>query len=276
MWILLLAACSVGPPAHDGVLTGDDPDRPAPVLLPDGDGPWPLVLLLGGYDYFSADLDDWIGVSQRVDQGFALVMPDGTVDAWGSPFWNATDTCCDYGETGIDDAGYLASLIAEAEATLPIDPDRTIVVGHSNGAFMGFGLACLPDGPIEALVSLAGSSFLDASLCEATRPISILQVHGDLDDVMPIGGDDEAPGARTVLDRWATRADCDVDAWGTDGDALDLLDDQAGADTSVSTYAGGCASGDDLRLWTLHGADHYPALSAEFTDRALRWAGAMP
>ncbi len=242
--------------------------RPAEALLPAAaDEPAPIVLLLGGYDYFSRDLDDWIRLSGLVDSyGFALVLADGTVDRWGSPFWNATDTCCDYAGTEIDDVAWLEGLIEELGARPDVDGDRVYVIGHSNGAFMGYRLACEPDSPVDALVSIAGSGWLNPQDCKATHPISLLQVHGTLDDVMPIGGDADAPGALTMLSRWVDRAGCS----GFDNDGV--LDMVGGPEDETHVRsAGACPDGLDVRLWAMFGTDHYPDFHKAFPVSAIQW-----
>ena len=54
------------------------------------------------------------------------------IDSEGWPFWNATDTCCDYDGSGVDDAGYLTRLLDEALERVAIDPARVVFMGHSN------------------------------------------------------------------------------------------------------------------------------------------------
>src|SRR5262249_57996546 len=75
-------------------------------------------------------------------RGFLYAYPDGTVDALGLRFWNATDACCDTGNTMVDDSGYLSGLIVQIEARYTVDPKRVFVVGHSNGGVIGDRLAC--------------------------------------------------------------------------------------------------------------------------------------
>ncbi len=269
-------ACAPADPAEGGpewpppTELGDE--RPAALRVPvayDGTEELPLVVLLGGYWNLASDLDDWLGVSESVDtQGFFLLMPDGTTDPDGAPFWNATDTCCDDFGSGIDDAGYLGGLIEEAGARLAVDATRVTMLGHSNGGFMAYRMACEPDSPVTALVSIAGSSWLDADDCAANRPVSVLQVHGVLDDVMPIDGDEYAPGALEVLGRWADRDGCS-------GDLVDepvrreYADDGLDDETTAASYAG-CGE-QDVALWSLDGNDHYPEFTPAFTTDAIAW-----
>ena len=49
-----------------------------------------------------------------VDQeGFIYLYPDGTRDPLYYRFWNATDACCDFDDSQVDDSGYLRALINE-------------------------------------------------------------------------------------------------------------------------------------------------------------------
>jgi len=251
-------------------------DRSAAVSVPssyDAEQPLPAVFLLGGYDHSSAYLNEWLGVSgQQEALGFVLVQPDGLVDSDGAHFWNATDTCCDYDETGVDDVGYLNALIAELLERFAVDSTRITLVGHSNGGFMGYRMACEPESPVSALVSLAGTTWLNAADCHATRPVSVLQIHGDSDEYMPFEGDDYGPAALVALERWGTRAGCDLSSWSAEPQKLELADDASEPETTVSRYTSGCEAGTDIALWFLEATGHYPALRPSATEQALSWA----
>ena len=277
------ATGDVGDASSGPLLLGEYPPpstiggaRPAKVAVPqsyDATKQLPLVLLLGGYDYFSADLDQWIGLSGTLDsQQFVLVLPDGRVDQDGSPFWNATDTCCDYFDTGVDDSGYLAGLIDEATERLAVDPSRVWLIGHSAGGFMAYRLACDIAPRISAIVSIAGSSYLDTSKCEAAAPVGILQVHGSEDAIMPFDGDSEAPGLYDVIDFWGERAGCVYDDWVYDETPLTGLVD--GLDVWPGRFTTGCAA--PVELWYIDGADHFPDVTSAFSPAVMAWLEAVP
>ncbi|MEY3012124.1 MAG: hypothetical protein RIT45_859, partial [Pseudomonadota bacterium] len=255
-------------------------DRPAALRLPtdyDAVTPLPVVVLLGGYDSFAKDAEAWFGLGKLVDSlGFALLMPDGVVDSKGSPTWNATDTCCDYDGVGTDDVGYLSGLLDALAQQVHIDPRRVVLFGHSAGGFMAYRMACDRAERVAAVVSVAGSGYKDAWLCSPAVPVSVLQIHGSKDDVMPYGGDDEAPGALEITSRWGARNGCDASSWAEEPGKLDLIDDGAADDTTVSAFQKGCAPGTDVRLWTLAGVDHYPEPLPAFRTSALGWALAHP
>jgi polyhydroxybutyrate depolymerase len=245
--------------------------RPAEVLVPasyDGYVPVDAILLLGGYDYFSQDLDDWVLLSERVDsRGFLLVLPDGLVDEDGSPYWNATDTCCDYYESGVDDVAWLSGILDELRARFALS--RIALWGHSAGGFMAYRLACEVPEKISAIVSMAGSGWVDPADCASQQtPVSLLQVHGLQDDVMPFEGDDEAPGALEMVDRFALRDACVTATWQSIDSPTKYVPK---GKTTLWSYAGGCAPHTDVALWTFSAYDHYPDFTPAFTDRALDW-----
>jgi len=275
--LMICVAVACGPkrpavPPHIPLLA-DAPggDRPARVVAPaTADGPLPLVVLLGGYSYLGWELDRWMGLSHRVDEdGFILLIPDGSIDKKGKPFWSATHTCCDWYDAGVDDVAYLRDLIDEVRGRWTVDADRIVVVGHSNGAFMGYRLACEPDVPVTHVVSVAGSSWLDPANCRATDPVSVLQIHGDIDKIMPFEGDKTAPGALDVLARWAARGACaDLS---DSGARRALVDGDVAIEASIWGHPS-CAGDVAVDLWKLQGVDHYPAFTPAFVEAVTSWA----
>ena len=244
--------------------------RPAQVIRPSDYAGESLfaVVLLGGYDYFARDLDDWLALSRVVDERrFLLVLPDGLVDEDGSPFWNATDTCCDYYGEGVDDVAYLTGLFDEIEASFAVSGIG--LVGHSAGGFMAYRMACEVPARLSAVVSIAGSGFVDPADCAVTDvPLPVLQVHGDKDDIMPFGGDDDAPGALEMLERWGETNGCRLRMWELEGVSPAFAEE---GKSLVGTYRDTCSH--DVRLWQLEGSDHYPTFTSSFVPRLLDWIG---
>ncbi len=249
--------------------------RPARLLFPtnaDAHG-IPLLLSLHGYSG-EADAHDWyFGLSQRiVEYGFALITPQGTADERGYYFWNATDGCCNFYGSDIDDYGWLTELVAEAREI--IDVSGVYAVGYSNGGFMAYRLACDGLDGLVAVASLAGSSFGDAARCNDTAPVSVLQIHGTSDRDIPyagtIGHEDGYPGAVELTERWARRAGCDVERVER-LPSIDLEERLSGAETGVQRFREGCADGVIIDLWTIAGADHLPAFADDWPDHLLHW-----
>src|SRR5512135_1253101 len=114
-------------------------NRPVTLQIPpsyDGSTPAPLLILLHGYGVNGAVEENYLGLSALVaTNGVFLAAPNGLIDQTGSPFWNATDACCNFYGSTVDDVAYLRGLIRDISHDYKIDPKRVYLWGHSNGAF---------------------------------------------------------------------------------------------------------------------------------------------
>ena len=250
-------------------------ERPALLILPadhDPETPIPLVLSLHGFTSDSARHDRYFGLSKRVNvDRFALIMANGTRDPDGNRFWNATDFCCDLHNTQVDDVQYLSRLLEEAATHIAVE--RIFALGHSNGGFMSYRLACEGIPGLVAIASLAGTSFSDPSRCAFASPVSVLQIHGTADEIVAYDGstgENEYAGAEEVALRWAALARCDL----TDPETLPPLDlDQGidGPETVRTRYRTGCRHDVTIELWTMEQGSHAPHFSPDFGQRLLEW-----
>jgi polyhydroxybutyrate depolymerase len=225
---------------------------------------WPLVILLHGYGANGFVQDAYFGLGQQINfDGFLYAFPDGMTDSKGKRFWNATDVCCDFDHTGVDDVAYIDAIIDDMAAQYRVDRRRVYLVGHSNGGFMSHRYACDRASRIAAMVVLAGDNYKDtASHCHPQRPVALLQVHGDMDDQVPyLGGTDPdtgltLPSALETVSYWAGVAGCSPTA-DTSAPDRDLDMDLPGNETKVTRFTG-CQPGGAAELWTIHGGGHVP------------------
>lgn len=277
---LAVAACDSTPPEEPTryrfTLGGE---RPASLTRPYdyvAGTPVPVVIVMHGYGGNSTGIDRYFGISRRLQQEhFAVILPQGTLNPSGRRFWDATDFCCDFWNADPDDVGYLNDLVAEA--TEYVEPEGVYLVGLSNGGFMSYRMACESMPKLRGIVNLAGASFHDATRCETARPIRILHIHGTADATIRYDGGSRAgggaryPGAVETVERWASRAGCDMAA-GETLDALDLVADIAGAETVPLRYRTGCRTGVTVELWTLEDGPHVPRFnSSEFGGLLTAW-----
>ena len=261
--------------------------RPAKVVVPkdwDGCAKYPLVVMLHGFTATALLQDFYLGLSQRVDErGFVLLLPQGTKNQKGQTFWNATSACCDFGGKGIDDVGYLRGLIKEAVGTLPVDSERVFLVGHSNGGFMGYRMACEAADMITGVASIAGAVTRTEALCTPSRAVHILQIHGTKDSVIEFEGDpDDAeregyPSAADTVARWRKLNKCPTDP--VADQAADFDSGVDGDETTLRTWQP-CAEGTSAALWTMKDASHIPGINNAFKDalldRVLSWQRDAP
>lgn len=247
-------------------------DRPARVIVPasyDPEVPAPLLILLHGYSANAQAQDLYFGLRQKTRaRGMLLVLPDGTVDGVGNQFWNATPACCDFGATGVDDVAYITGLINEMKSFYNVDAGRVYLMGHSNGGFMSYRMACDAADEITAIASLAGSTFMDATRCEPSRPISVLQIHGTRDATIAYGGvAGRFPPAQDTVARFAMRAGCTASETSAPLDVDSSID---GEETTVDVWSG-CNDGLSAELWSIQEGVHIPPLQRTATDGILDW-----
>ncbi len=258
-----------------------DPDRPFDVLVPssyDGTTPAPLVLLLHGYGITGAMEENFFHFQDLADsRGFLMVNPDGTRNADGSPFWNATDACCGFG-TSVDDSAYLASVIGQVRSDYAVDPQRIFLVGFSNGGFMSHRMACDHADVIAAIVSISGAAFLDPQRCAPSEPVNVVEIHGTDDPTIEYdGGTFEGvahPGAEQTVAQWAGHNGCS-NATTVSHAARDLDRALAGNETTVMRYDQ-CAPGGATELWTIVGGRHVPTISSSFSEQVIDFLFAHP
>ncbi len=266
----------VTPEVDDSPLGGD---RPARLILPAGYVPGalrPLVILLHGFSVTGEVQDLYLGLSpEAAAKGFITLVPDGTKNATGVPFWNASPSwCCDFGNSGVDDAGYILGLVAEAKTRFTIDPARVYLVGHSNGGFMSYKLACEHADVFAGIASIAGSMALEPEDCDPSEPVSVLQVHGTADATIAFAGAlGQYPSAETVVKRWAEHDGCELLPQA--GAVVDYDTAVLGAEAEPQRFPG-CTAGTAVELWKMSGSSHIPTFAANFMPSLLDWLLAHP
>lgn len=90
-------------------------------------------------------------------------------------------------ESDIDDIGFVKSLASYYQDKFNISKDRTFAAGFSNGAFMTLRIAMEGSDYFGSVASVAGMmSEKIWNEREIAKPISILQINGTKDDVVPM------------------------------------------------------------------------------------------
>lgn len=270
------------PPPPTTTTTTAPQVRPYDVVVPSSysaSSPAPLVILLHGYGANGSLVSGTLGFDALAQQrGFLLVRPDGTVDLQGNQFWNATDACCDFANTAIDDEAYLMAIVDKVSADFAVDQKRIYFVGHSNGGFMSYRMACNRANRIAAVAVLAGAMVDDAPKCTPANAVSILHVHGTNDGTISYGGGDilgnAYPGAEASAARWVQSNQC-TGAPVTSPSALDLVSDLTGDDTSVTTWSS-CSNNAEVVLWKILDGVHTPMVNTEFASRIVDFFLAHP
>ena len=175
-------------------------DRSALVRIPRArGGRLPLLLALHGAYGSGAFMEGYSGLSRIADrEGFAVVYPDAA-----GPRWRISAA------EGESDVAFLDALLDRVLATGCLDQHRVSVVGVSNGGGMAARFACAADERLAGLVTVAGG-YRSLPACSANRPLSVLEIHGTADSVVPYNG---APGTgagavMSWLGGWVRRDGC--------------------------------------------------------------------
>ncbi len=278
------SSSSTGGPQN--TTTGDPPeetidfvvggDRPVTVHVPpglDATKPAPLVILLHGFGASGFVQELVFQLQPEADKrGFLYAHPDGTIDADGKRFWNATDACCDFGGTMVDDVAYLSGLVKEISEHHAVDPKRIFFTGHSNGGFMSHRLACDKADLIAAVASLAGSTYLDPAKCNPSEKIGVLQIHGTKDDAVLYDGEMKDgtgyPSAADTIAFWGGKNGCDAMAQSAPAIDIDVV--LEGNETLVTRHEN-CQPGGGAELWTMQNAGHIPGLGPNFAPAVVDW-----
>jgi polyhydroxybutyrate depolymerase len=221
------------------------------VHVPAGlDHPAGLVINLHGAGQTGGEQAALTNYNAVADQyGFVAVYPDGIDFSWADGRGASVPD-----RQGVDDVGFLVALIDRLSRDYGVAPGRVFATGMSAGAFMATRLACERADLVSAIAPVAGS-LGTAFPCAPSRPVSVLDVHGTADPVVPFGGgtmlgrggysDIVAPPA--MAQRWRDLNRCP-------GPVEDVL-----ADVHRFTAAG-CADGTEVVFVQVDGGGHtWPA-----------------
>jgi polyhydroxybutyrate depolymerase len=255
MRITALAAALVGfvgfgPPAS-ALPSGDLPGelvfgglpRTYQLHVPAGlDHPAGLVLNLHGAGQTGGEQAEVTNYNAIADQnGFVVVYPDGIDFSWADGRGASVPD-----RQGVDDVGFLAALIDQLSRDYGIPRGRVFATGMSAGAFMATRLACQRADLVAAIAPVAGT--LGAAFgCAPSRPVSVLQMHGTADPVVPFnggsmlgrGGYSDVVAAPAMAQRWR-----DVDRC------------PAPVDNGHGFTASGCAGGTEVVFIQVDGLGH--------------------
>ncbi len=257
-------------------------DRPVQLELPAGydcSKGAPLLIVLHGYTGTGPGTIDYFGIKAAADKrGFLYLGPDGSKDGSGNQFWNATDACCNFAKTPIDDSMYLSQLIDDVGTEWNLDKKRVFIIGHSNGGFMAYRMACEHRTQIAAIASLAGAMTDDIANCPGGEEVSVLQIHGTADETISYQGGsligNPYPSAKSSTQDWVESNGCSPTEIVSNNE-LDLVDDLPGNDTTPVTYTG-CKNATEVSLWTINSGMHTPKLSPSFASAVVDFFYAHP
>lgn len=224
-----------------------------------------LVIVLHGAtgNADSIHLNSAIAFNEKADhKGFLVVYPDGTGDKVSqSFFWNAAHCCGSAWLDGIDDVGFIRTLIDSLSQELNLDPARIFVTGFSNGGMLAYRLAVELSDKIAAISPLAaaiGGRFSEDSdlqmIPAPLNPVPVLIFHGLQDREVPYnGGTFVAANGRIDLpvsdavDFWVLHNGCDPQP---------TIETAPGGEYIIDTYSANGKYSVPVVLYTLRDVAH--------------------
>lgn len=216
--------------------------------LPDPLRPAPLVLNFHGWGSSAIEQRELSRLIAAADRhGFLAVHPEGVGAAAG---FNGGACCGDAVALGLDDVGLAVAILDDVGRVRPVDGGRVYAMGMSNGGFLAHRIGCERADRVAAIASVAG--LLGIPECRAARPVSVLQIHGTADAIVPYAGGGLAAfgGVEATVRGWADRNRC-AGARADGGRAVVFRRGDA-----TCEYTAGCADGTAVILCRIEGGGH--------------------
>lgn len=244
------------PRSDDREVTVEGRERRYRVVTPPGDtgeaGDTELPAVVAIHDAGNT-IDGMVQATQlqraAVRHGFAVVFPAAADEAERT--WNA-GFCCGAGPSvGLDDMAFLDAVVDEVAAGERVDADRLYLAGVSNGAVMAYRYACERAERVDGVGSVAGT--MDPEACQPSEPVSVLEIHGTADDVVPFDGGEmpdfvqatqPAISAEALVRHWAEAGSCSEEPTTTTDDPV------------TRTTWEQCDAGASVELIAIEGAGH--------------------
>ena len=189
-------------------------DREFFMYIPDGiDASAPVPLLFGLHGYTSRAM--WFlgysGFQSIADnEKFLIIYPQGSIlNATGETHWNVGGWTT---SSTTDDIDFISSLIDWTAENYNLDQNRVYSTGMSNGGYMSFHLACNLSNKIAAIASVTGSMTPETyNTCSPNHPTAVMQIHGDVDTVVPYFGNWRSRSIPAVMEYWEEYNNCEVE-----------------------------------------------------------------
>jgi polyhydroxybutyrate depolymerase len=140
---------------------------------------------------------------------------------------------------------------------------------------MSYKFACTYPETVAAIAGLAGAMDTDSTSCGATTPVSVLHIHGTIDETISyLGGamfGNAFTSAQASVERWARIDKCSTEAKAAK--EFDLVASLEGAETTPSIYSCPTAA---VELWSINGGAHGPVIDSSFGLKVMDWLLAHP
>ena len=143
----------------------------------------PMVIVFSGKGSDGASIKT---VADFHDDSVLSVYPDPLIGTDGHQAWQGAP----YSPVGVSDVRFVRDMMHQISANYCVDSSRIYTVGMSNGGGIAWLSACYMSDTIAATATISGAYYGNYQRCpENRKPLSILAVHGKLDQQVPYKGD---------------------------------------------------------------------------------------
>jgi polyhydroxybutyrate depolymerase len=166
--------------------------------------PMALVLAFHGAGGSGRSMERYSELSAFSDRDhFIVVYPSAAASSHGYWTLNANDP------SQPDDVAFISALLTSLGKRVCMDSQRVYATGVSNGGGFTARLGCELSSRVAAIAPVAGG-YGTLGPCHPDRPVSVLEIHGDSDRVVPYDGKppDYAGSVPRFLSQWAELDDC--------------------------------------------------------------------
>ncbi|MFC1756204.1 alpha/beta hydrolase family esterase [Patescibacteria group bacterium] len=224
---------------------------------------YPVVLALHGLSFGARVMELETGFSRLADKNdFIVVYAYGSRPNVFIPLsWNS-EFCCAYGyKEGIDDVGFVASLINELRTEYKVEKNKVFLTGHSNGGMLASYVALKHPDKVRAIavVSSAVGGRLkkedDITMLEKSySPIPTMIINGKDDLAVPFDG-----GAPGDIDLYSFTSVYDaVNLWLENNECTKHPAEISNQDNFSKEIYNECKDGADVVLVAYHGGHNWP------------------
>lgn len=161
--------------------------------------PAPMIVALHGMSGNAKEFEGQTNLNAIADkEGYIIAYPDST-QWFGQKDWTTWDT-----DNGIlppgkhaSDPQFLRTIIEDTQKTFSVDSKRIFMAGISNGGMETFHAAASLSDKLAAIAVVSGA--MSGTEDSPTAPMSVLNIHGTNDSIIPIGGIENVPDSLTQL-----------------------------------------------------------------------------
>lgn len=163
----------------------------------DADKPMPMMILAAGMSQRGKDVEEMFEANKLADkEGFIAVYPDSVnwFDVKDLRTWESGNGLVLPGQKA-GDVKFMGDIIEAVKKQANIDPQRIHMAGMSNGGMLTYSTAAALSGTLASIGIL--SSTMSGKEPAPKQPLSMINIHGTADRIIPYNGMTDTPPVLT-------------------------------------------------------------------------------